>query len=132
MNKRPELRLIEGEASPVKRFKSFVVSHSFEQDNAFETIRFGLFELADPSQIVPFDEVEFKVMATEGFLTYYIKLNRKDKDYPIYEVWCDDEPTEIGFRDEGMGPVPDDEAMDLVEKLEAAEQVGKLTLLLEF
>jgi hypothetical protein len=128
----PELRLIYGEDSPTNRFKSFVTAHSSAEQTDTEIVRLGLFAFVDPSQIVPFDEVEFKVMDTEGADTFYIKLNRTETGATLYEVWCDDSPSMPGFYDESLDSLSDQEAMQLVDKLAEAEHMGKLRQSAEF
>ena len=127
----PELRIVKGDASPMNRFKSFVVAHSVETNDDFETKRYGRYLLTDTTQIVPVDEVEFKMLTSEGADTFYIRLLRSISDYPAYEVWLDDNPKQPRFYDDEFHPRAEKEADSLVTKLSEAEQTGRLTELPE-
>jgi len=124
----PELCLVQGKDSIINRFKRFVVTHSIEIEFPTEETRLGSYHLSDATQLVPIDEVEFKVMDTEGASTYYIKLNISTDsiDPTAYEVWYDDDPDGPQFYDKDVNPISDIEALQLITKLDEAEEAGRL------
>jgi hypothetical protein len=124
----PELRLIYGEDSPMNRFKSFVISHSIELEHPSVEKRLGAYSLADEAQLIPIDEIEFKVINEDGADIYYIKLNKSTdpEDPTVYEVWYDDDPDEAQFYDISGNLISDTEASQLLTKLTEAQEAGRL------
>ncbi len=123
----PELRIIQGEDSPINRFKSFVLAHTVELEIQRDVIRLGTYSLKDPTQLVPIDEVEFKVMNVDEGNSYYIKLNVSNAVEPTaYEVWYDDDSIEPHFYNLTVDPISEAEATQLVTRLTEAEAAGQL------
>ena len=129
----PELRLIQGEDSPINRFKSFVISHSFRLENDVDILRSGTYSLNDPDQLVPVDKVEFKLMDVDGdgSHSYSINLSRHDtrESLKVYKVWYDDNPEEPTFYDEAVIAINETEAERIIDKLSRAEEAGRLILM---